>query len=104
MVVAASSEDNTGSGAFHKAGLDYLLKENTTQGSQFFGKLSTRAGVSGHSQSGFGAGLGFSHPNVQALVVEGATLTLERRHSLICIRWQKRRTERARMPGISRAF
>jgi len=73
IVVAASSEDNTGSGAFHKAGLDYLLKENTTQGSMFFGKLSTRAGVSGHSQGGFGAGVGSSHPNVQAVVVEGAT-------------------------------
>jgi hypothetical protein len=73
IVVAASSEDNTGSGAFHKAGLDYLLKENTTQGSAFFGKLSTRAGVSGHSQGGFGASVAASHPNVQAVVVEGAS-------------------------------
>lgn len=73
MVVASSSEDNTGSGAFHKAGIDYLLKENMTMGSQFFGKLSTRAGVSGHSQGGFGANAGASHPNVVAAVVEGAT-------------------------------
>ena len=73
VVVASSSEDNTGSGAFHKAGIDYLLKENMTQGSMFFQKLSTRAGVSGHSQGGFGAGLGASHPNVEAVVVEGAS-------------------------------
>ena len=73
IVVASSSEDNTGSGAFHKAGIDYLLKENMTMGSQFFGKLSARAGVSGHSQGGFGANAGASHPNVVAAVVEGAT-------------------------------
>jgi hypothetical protein len=75
MVVAASSEDNTGSGLFHKAGIDYLLKENETSGGMFFHKLSTRAGVSGHSQGGFGATLGSSHPNVEAVVVEGATFT-----------------------------
>jgi hypothetical protein len=73
MVVAAAGEDNTGSGAFHKAGIDYLLKENMTMGSQFFGKLSTRAGVSGHSQGGLGAGAAASHPNVVAAVVEGMT-------------------------------
>ena len=33
MVVAASSEDNTGSGAFHKAGIDYLLKTQAPDGS-----------------------------------------------------------------------
>ncbi|HVZ30826.1 MAG TPA: hypothetical protein VG963_00285 [Polyangiaceae bacterium] len=73
MVVAASSEDNTGSGAFHKAGLDYLLKQNADSTSMFYQKLSTRAGVSGHSQGGFGAALAASHPNVQAVVVEGAS-------------------------------
>ena len=40
IVVIASHNDNVGSGEFHKAGLDYLLKENLTQGSEFFGKLS----------------------------------------------------------------
>jgi hypothetical protein len=73
MVVAASSEDNTGSGDFHKAGIDYLLKQNEDMSSMFFHKLSTRAGVGGHSQGGFGASIGSTHPNVQALVVEGAT-------------------------------
>jgi len=75
MVVAASSEDNTGSGLFHKAGIDYLLKQNMDMTSKYFGKLSTRAGVSGHSQGGLGAGLGAAHPNVVALVVEGMTFT-----------------------------
>ncbi len=75
IVVAASAENNTGSGAFHKAGLDYLLKQNQDMTSKFFGKLSTRAGVSGHSQGGIGAGLAASHPNVVAVVVEGMTFT-----------------------------
>lgn len=85
MVVAASGEDNTGSGAFHKAGLDYLLKENQTMGSQFFGKLSTRAGVSGHSQGGFGANIGASHPNVEAAVVEGASMTATKKVSALVL-------------------
>src|SRR5262249_34121634 len=58
MVVASSSEDNTGSGEFHKKGIDYLLKENMDPNSMFYQKLSTRAGVSGHSQGGFGAAIG----------------------------------------------
>ena len=75
IVVASSAENNTGSGAFHKAGIDYLLKQNQDMTSKFFGKLSSRAGVSGHSQGGIGAGLAASHPNVVALVVEGMTFT-----------------------------
>ena len=73
MVVAASAETNSGSGNFHKAGIDYLLKENADPNSMFYNKLSTRAGVSGHSQGGFGANQGAAHPNVEAAVVEGAT-------------------------------
>jgi pimeloyl-ACP methyl ester carboxylesterase len=68
MVVAASQEDNTGSGNFHKAGIDYLLKQNDDMTSMFYKKLSTRAGVAGHSQGGFGATVGSTHPNVEALV------------------------------------
>ncbi len=73
MVVASSSEDNTGSGAFHQAGINYLLQENADPNSMFYQKLSTRAGVSGHSQGGFGASLAASHPNVEAAMVEGAS-------------------------------
>jgi len=75
MVVAASWEDNAGSGAFHKAGLDWLLKQNEDASSPFHGKLSTRAGVSGHSQGAFGASAGSSHPNVEATVAVGGTAT-----------------------------
>jgi len=75
IVVASSAENNTGSGAFHKAGIDYLLKQNQDMTSKFYGKLSTRAGVSGHSQGGLGAGLATSHPNVVAAVVEGMVFT-----------------------------
>jgi hypothetical protein len=74
MVVAEAEEDNTGGGAFHKAGIDYLLKQNEDSTSMFYHKLSTRAGVSGHSQGGFGARVGSAHPNVQAAVVVGASM------------------------------
>jgi hypothetical protein len=73
MVVAESEEDNTGSGNFHKAGIDYLLKQNADPSSIFYQKLSTRAGTSGHSQGGFGASAANSHPNVVASVIEGAS-------------------------------
>jgi hypothetical protein len=73
MVVAESEEDNTGSGNFHKAGIDYLLKQNADPSSMFYQKLSTRAGTSGHSQGGFGASAANSHPNVVASVIEGAS-------------------------------
>ena len=73
MVVIASHNDQVGSGEFHKAGLDYLLAENDNASSMFHGKLSTRAGTSGHSQGGMGANAGASHPNVEAIVnVQGA--------------------------------
>jgi hypothetical protein len=73
MVVAASHEDNTGSGNFHKKGIDYLLAQNEDSSSMFYHKLSTRAGVAGHSQGGFGAVLGSSHPNVETGVLVGAS-------------------------------
>jgi hypothetical protein len=73
IVVIASSEDNTGSGNFHKAGIDYMLKQNDDPSSMFYKKLSTRAGVSGHSQGGFGATAGSQHPNVVTEAIEGAS-------------------------------
>lgn len=72
IVVAEAQEDNTGSGKFHQAGIDYLLKENADPMSMFYKKLSTRAGVSGHSQGGFGANAGSAHPNVVTSAIEGA--------------------------------
>jgi len=73
IVVIAAPDSNTGSGAYHRRGLDYLLALNDDRSSPFFGHLSPRAGVSGHSQGGFGASMAASHPNVQALVPVGAS-------------------------------
>jgi hypothetical protein len=85
MVVAESQEDNTGSGNFHKAGIDYLLKANMDSSSPFFGKLDTRAGVSGHSQGGFGASIGSSHPNVTTAAIEGAMMTASKKVSVLML-------------------
>jgi hypothetical protein len=86
IVVVASHNDNVGSGQFHTAGLDYLLKENMTQGSEFFGKLSTKAGTSGHSQGGAGANMGASHPNVEAIGnVQGAFGSAPRGAAFLCL-------------------
>jgi hypothetical protein len=77
VVVIASHNDQVGSGDFHRAGLDYLLAENQKPDSDFFQKLSTKAGVSGHSQGGEGANQAATHPNVEAEVnVQGAVFAL----------------------------
>jgi hypothetical protein len=54
-----------------------LLAENQKPDSDFFKKLSTKAGVSGHSQGGEGANQAAPHPNVEAEVnVQGAVFGL----------------------------
>jgi hypothetical protein len=83
MVVASSSEDNTGSGNFHKAGIDWLLAQNMDPSSMFYQKLSTRAGVGGHSQGGFGASIGAQHPNVVTAAIEGATMASSTKVSVL---------------------
>jgi hypothetical protein len=86
IVVIASHNDNVGSGQFHTAGLDYLLAQNKEQGSEFFGKLSTKAGVSGHSQGGAGANAAATHPNVEAVGnVQGAFGTAPRGAAFLCL-------------------
>jgi hypothetical protein len=55
IVVLASDNSNTGSGKYHKAGADYMAKQNADSSSPFYKKLSGRVGVSGHSQGGIGA-------------------------------------------------
>ena len=73
IVTASSHNSNVGDGSFHKAGIDYLLAQNKEMGSEFFGKLSTLAGVSGHSQGGAGSDRSANHPNVKAIVnVQGS--------------------------------
>jgi hypothetical protein len=85
MVVAASHEDNTGSGNFHKAGIDWLLAQNEDSSSMFYQKLSTRAGVSGHSQGGFGSSRAFSHPNVETAVIVGASAVASDKVSVLIL-------------------
>jgi hypothetical protein len=85
VVVAESQEDNTGSGNFHKAGIDYLIKQNGDPSSMFYKKLSTRAGVSGHSQGGFGASAGSAHPAVVTAAIEGATMIASAKVSVLIL-------------------
>lgn len=72
-VAIGSHNSNVGSGEFHRAAIDYLLAQNEDPSSKFYQKLSGRAGVSGHSQGGFGAAAAASHPNVEAFVPVGAS-------------------------------
>ena len=78
IVVMASDNPNSagpgfaGNGPYNRAGIDYLLKENNDSSSMFYHHLSTRAGVSGHSQGAYAATQATQHPNVEAEVqVEG---------------------------------
>lgn len=73
IVVVAAHNSNTGSGAFHTEGLDYLIEQGKDSSSEFYGKLSDVAGTAGHSQGGGGANAGAKHPNVKAIGnVQGA--------------------------------
>jgi hypothetical protein len=72
MVVIASDNDNSAASPFLPTGIDYMLQQNKDMTSEFYGKLSGRAGTSGHSQGGFAATTASSHAAVQAEVqVEG---------------------------------
>ncbi len=69
---AGGSFAGTNGGPYNRAGLDYLLKQNNDSSSIFYHHLSTRAGVSGHSQGAFAATQATTFPNVEAEVqVEG---------------------------------
>lgn len=68
IVTIAAHNSNAGSMPFIEGGLDYLLAQNKASDSEFFGKLSTRAGSSGHSQGGFAALTAARHPNIEAIV------------------------------------
>jgi hypothetical protein len=72
IVVIASDNSSTLGANYIAAGIDYLMKQNGDSASPFFGKLSGRAGTSGHSQGAFAATLATSHAAVGAEVqVEG---------------------------------
>ncbi len=73
IITVASHNSNVGDGSFHKAAIDYMLEENKKMGSEFFGKVSPNAGVSGHSQGGAGGDRASNHMNVKANVnVQGS--------------------------------
>ncbi|HKU37141.1 MAG TPA: hypothetical protein VJR89_03320 [Polyangiales bacterium] len=85
IVVIASQDPNVGSGAFHKAGLDYLLKQNEDPMSMFYKKLSPRAGTSGHSQGAFGAVAGAGHPNVSVNIGVGGGAQTAAKYASLCL-------------------
>ena len=68
IVTIAAHNSNAGSMPFIERGLDYLLEQNGDPASPLYGKLSDRAGVSGHSQGGIAASTAARHPNVKAEV------------------------------------
>jgi hypothetical protein len=85
IVTIAAHDPNAGSMPFLEGGLDYLLAENENPQSMFFGKLSERAGVAGHSQGGFAATTATSHPNVQAEVcVQGGGFRVPQHVAFLC--------------------
>jgi hypothetical protein len=65
LITIAAHNSNAQSQPFLASGLDYLLKG---MDDELAGKLSERAGTSGHSQGGFAATSAGSHPNVVATV------------------------------------
>jgi hypothetical protein len=85
IVVMAADNANVGSGAWHRAAIDWLLAQNKDMASIFYGKLSTRAGVAGHSQGGMGATAATQHPNVEAEVCVQGGGTPKPGTAVICL-------------------
>jgi hypothetical protein len=85
IVVMAANNPNVGSGAWHKAALDWLLAQNNDANSIFYKKLGTRAGVAGHSQGGIGASAATQHANVQAEVCVQGGGTPKQGTAVICL-------------------
>ncbi|MGH3712758.1 MAG: hypothetical protein ACRDT4_04760 [Micromonosporaceae bacterium] len=56
FIVAAANTGQSGSGREMLAGLDYVTRQNTQQGSAYYGKVDiSRVAATGHSQGGGGA-------------------------------------------------
>jgi hypothetical protein len=72
IVVIASDNSEVDSSPYLSAGIDYLVAQNSNPSSMFYNKLSTKAGVAGHSQGGIAATAATTNPNVVSEVcVEG---------------------------------
>jgi hypothetical protein len=87
IVVIASDNSNVGSGVYHKAAIDYMAKQNMDSSSPFYQKLSTRYGVSGHSQGGIGAtaGANLIGANVEAEVCVAGGGSVQKTNAFICL-------------------
>jgi hypothetical protein len=87
IVVIASDNSNVGSGAYHKAGADYMDAQNKDSSSPFYQKLSGRIGVSGHSQGGIGATAATSliGPSCQAEVCVAGGGSPQKSTAFICL-------------------
>ena len=85
IVVMAAANPNVGSGAWHKAGIDWLLAQNKDSTSVFYNKLGTRGGVAGHSQGGMGATAATQHANVQAEVCVQGGGTPKQGTAVLCL-------------------
>jgi hypothetical protein len=87
IVVIASDNSNTGSGQYHKAGIDYMMKQNADPKSPFYQKLSTRVGVSGHSQGALGAtfGAGLIGANLEAEVCVAGGGVVTKNNNFLCL-------------------
>jgi hypothetical protein len=87
IVVIASDNPDVGSGVYHKAAIDYMMKQNADPTSPFYNKLSTRVGTSGHSQGGIGAtaGANLIGANCQAEVCVAGGGTVQKTNAFICL-------------------
>ena len=69
FVVMASHSALADGGFVHREGLDYMIKQNATAGSPFYGKIAVDKGATaGHSRGGCGATAGGDHKSVKAVV------------------------------------
>lgn len=86
LVVIASEEGDTTSGADHRGAIDFLARQNQDPNSQLFSLLTMRAGVAGHSFGGLGANRASSHPLVRAEVnIQGAFGDEPRNLPFLCL-------------------
>jgi hypothetical protein len=75
VIVIASNATSVGSGREMLRGIDFLLKENETEGSALFGKIdTTRFGASGHSQGSQGTVAAGADARIKVTVpIQGAS-------------------------------
>jgi hypothetical protein len=72
IVVIASDNSNVNASPYLSTGIDYLVAQSKDPNSIFYQKLSTKAGVGGHSQGGIAATGATTNPNVVSEVcIEG---------------------------------